>query len=150
MKKKPKEIFALFFPSCPFQSLSCKIRLTATLRHQQQSAGRVTSPWSTGEGRVPGIQAEEQPVWTEPCDVRCLTSLLELFEDITALLDKRNSRDVLYLEFQNTLGISVDQSRMVQAASRNRRRKREKIWNLLGGKKKKAKYAETNSTRLLS
>lgn len=60
-------------------------------------------------------------MWTEPCDVRFLTSLLELFEDITALLDKRNSRDVLYLEFQNTLGISADQSRMVQAASWNRR-----------------------------
>lgn len=74
-------------------------------------------------------------MWTEPCNVRCSTSLLELFEDITALLDKRNSRDVLYLEFQNTLGISADQSRMVQAASQNRRRKREKIWNLLGGKK---------------
>lgn len=60
-------------------------------------------------------------MWTEPCDVRFFTSLLELFEDITALLDKRNSRDVLYLEFQNALGISADQSQMVQAASWNRR-----------------------------
>lgn len=41
-------------------------------------------------------------MWTEPCDVRFLTSLLELFEDITALLDKRNSRDVLYLVSKHT------------------------------------------------
>lgn len=54
-----KEILVLFAPSCPFQSLSCKIRLTATLRNEQQSTAQVMSPRRALEERMPGNQAAE-------------------------------------------------------------------------------------------
>lgn len=56
---KGKEILVLFAPSCPFQSLSCKIRLTATLRNQQQSTTQLMSPQRALEERMPGNQAAE-------------------------------------------------------------------------------------------
>lgn len=78
------------------------------------------------------------PGWAQ-CSVRCTGSTSQLFEDIAALLDKRNSRDVLYLEFQNTLGIVIDQRGMVQAESRNRRQKEGKRFGIYWGKKKERK-----------
>jgi len=77
-----------------------------------------------------------RPGWAQR-GVRCAGSASQLFEDIAALLDKRNSRDVLYLEFQNTLGVVADQRGMVQAESRNRRQKEGKRFGIYWGKKKK-------------
>lgn len=79
-----------------------------------------------------------RPGWAQR-SVRCTGSASQLFEDIAALLDKRNSRDVLYLEFQNTLGIVTDQRGMVQAESRNRRQKEGKRFGIYWGKKKERK-----------
>lgn len=80
--------------------------------------------------------------------VRCAGSASQLFEDIAALLDKRNSRDVLYLEFQNTLGVVADQRGMVQAESRNRRQKEGKRFGIYWGKKKKRKEREKERKKI--